>query len=147
MRCRDLMKRPLVTCLPTDTVRWCAQLMKDWNIGFVPVVDEDGRLVGVVTDRDLTLRVLADGAPKTTLVGDVMSKNLVTVHPDSDFVTAEETLSASKKSRVPLVDEEGVCRGVISLSDIAQAESRRRAAKVFRDVTRRETAATHLAAH
>jgi len=144
MRCRDLMKTPLVTCLPTDSVRWCAQLMKDWNIGFLPVVDDDGRLLGVLTDRDLTLRVLAEGAPQSTVAGAVMSTDVVSVHPDSDFVTAEETLSSARRSRVPLVDEKGICRGVVSLSDVAQAESRRRAGRVFQAVTRREATAAHI---
>lgn len=138
MRCRDLRKSPLVTCLPTDSVHWCAQLMKDWNVGFLPVVDGDGRIAGVLTDRDLTLRVLAAGAPPTTSAGDIMTKDVVSVHPDSDLTTAEETLAAARKTRVPLVDEKGICRGVISLADVAQTDSKRRAGRVLTAVTSRE---------
>ena len=144
MRCRDLMKTPLVTCLKTDSVRWCAQLMKDWNIGFLPVVDADGRVAGVLTDRDLTLRVLAEGMPAATEARTVMTKDVVSVHPDADFTTAEEALASARKSRVPLVDENGICRGVISLADVAQADSRRRAGRVVQAVTSREATPAHV---
>jgi len=144
MRCRDIMKMNLVTCMPTDSVRWCAQVMKDWNIGFLPVVDEERKLVGVLTDRDLAMRVIAAGLPLSTEAREVMTRAVATVSPDSDLVTAEETLAAARKSRVPLVDENGVCHGVISLADVAQAESRRRAGKILQEITRRETTPTSV---
>src|SRR3974390_1070507 len=63
---RDVMKKSVVTCREKDSLKHCADLMRDWKIGMLPVVDVHDRLVGVVTDRDLVVRGLAEGRPATT---------------------------------------------------------------------------------
>lgn len=139
MRCRDFIREPVLTCRPTDTVGRCAEIMRKENVGFLPVVDGAGKLAGVLTDRDLAIRVVADHLPFTTEVRFVMTLDVASVPENADLAVAEKTLADTRKSRVPLVNEDGVCTGVISLADIAQLDSRWRAGKVFQEVTRRES--------
>jgi CBS domain-containing protein len=138
MLCRELMKRDVARCMETLTVEACARMMKDNNIGFLPVVDTDKRVVGVITDRDLAVRVLAEGLQAETPVGNVMTRDVRICHPDDKLQEAEWKMSTTRKSRLVVADDDGHCVGVISLSDIAQADSRSRAGGVLRAVTRRE---------
>jgi CBS domain-containing protein len=136
MHCRDLMRLSVFVCNAHDTVTRCAQVMKERNIGFLPVVDAGSTLVGVITDRDLAVRVLAEGRGGDTSVGTVMSRALLVCSPDEELEAAEERMASHACSRLVVVDGEGRCLGVITIDDIAQAESRRRAGKVLQDVTR-----------
>lgn len=141
MLCREIMKADVARCLESMSVRACAEMMRDDNIGFLPVVDMEKQVVGVVTDRDLALRVLAADLPSDTPVGQVMTRDVRVCRPDDALETAEWKMSSTRKSRLVVADEEGRCVGVISLSDVAQADSRRRAGGVLRAVTRREAPA------
>ena len=138
MLCRELMKRDVARCTESLTVEACARMMNDNNIGFLPVVDADKRVVGVITDRDLAVRVLAEGLEPETPVGTVMTRDVRICHPDDKLQEAEWKMSTTRKSRLVVADDDGHCVGVISLSDIAQADSRTRAGGVLRAVTRRE---------
>jgi CBS domain-containing protein len=134
------MKTDVARCLETLSVQACAEMMRDNGIGFVPVVDADRQVVGVVTDRDLALRVLANDLPADTPVGQVMTCDVRICRSDDDLREAERKMSSARKSRLVVADEDGHCVGVISLSDVAQADSRR-AGGVLRAVTRREAPA------
>jgi CBS domain-containing protein len=138
MLCRDVMRRPVFSCGEKDTARRCAQIMQERGVGFVPVLDEGDRLVGVVTDRDLVLRLLAAGRPAETPVGAFMTRELIVCGAWETLTGAEDKMANGRKARLPVVDEAKRCLGVISLTDIAQAESRGRAGKILHDVTRRE---------
>ncbi len=138
MRCRDLMKREVARCTEDLTVEACARMMRDNNVGFLPVVDGERQVVGVITDRDLALRVVAEGRAPDTAVGQVMTRDVRICHPEDTLQDAERRMGALRKSRLVVADDEGRCVGVISLSDVAQADSRRRAGGVLKAVTRRE---------
>ena len=138
MLCKDVMKRNVVTCSEGDSLHWCAQLMRDWKIGFLPVVDSRKKLVGILTDRDLAVRGIAENRPAFTEVRVVMTKDPITCRPDDTLRLAEEKIVTARKSRIAIIDEAGHCVGVISLSDVAQAENRRRAGELLQAVTRRE---------
>jgi CBS domain-containing protein len=138
MLCRDLMRTDVARGTEALTVEACARMMKDNNIGFLPVVDADRRVVGVITDRDLAVRVLAEGLPPETPVGNVMTRDVRVCYPDDTLQEAERKMSATQKSRLVVADDDGHCVGVISLADIAQGDTRRRAGGVLRAVTRRE---------
>jgi CBS domain-containing protein len=139
MLCHEVMKTELVTCRENDTVSECARLMKKYNVGFVPVLDAEAKLAGVVTDRDLVLRALAAAAPSTVPVYSVMSLGVKFCLPSEDLWSAEDKMAAARVSRLAVVDGQGHCVGVISLSDIAEAESRARAGQLLYSVTRRQT--------
>ncbi len=139
MRCKDIMKRDVETCAANTPVRDVALRMRDRNIGFVPVCDGNDHVLGVVTDRDLCLRVLCDQRPYDAPVRDCMSsEELVTCRPDDDLVRAQQAMGAHRKSRILVVDDHGKLAGVISLSDIAQFEDASTAADTMRRVTDRE---------
>lgn len=139
MRCRDVMKPNVVQCRENESVHRSAFLMKSWRVGFLPVADREDRLVGVVTDRDLVLRVLAVEKPASTPVQAVMSRNPVVCRPDEELWLAEEKMIEGRKSRLPVVDADGRCVGVISLSDLGQAEPRPRAGELLQRIAGRES--------
>jgi CBS domain-containing protein len=138
MLCREIMQTNVARCAETLSVKACARMMRDNNIGFLPVVDEKDQVTGVVTDRDLALRVLADGLPADTGVGTVMTRDVRICRADDELDIAEWKMAETRKSRLVVTDDSGRCVGVISLSDVAQADSRSRAGSVLRAVTRRE---------
>lgn len=131
MRCRDVMRTDVVTCGRNEAVGTCARLMKQRRVGFLPVVDGDGRVAGVLTDRDLVLRLLAGDAGPDARACDVMTGGPVVCRPDDDLRTAEERMLAARISRVVVVDGRRRPVGIISLSDVAQAEGRARAGKLL----------------
>lgn len=140
MICGDVMRTAVFVCREEDSVASCALLMRDRAIGFVPVVDERGQVSGLVTDRDLSVRILAEKRDAETAVSAVMTRDVRVCHPEDDLLAAEAKMARTRKSRLVVVDGQGRCVGVISLSDIAQAESRTQAGNVLYAVTRREAA-------
>lgn len=121
-KCSDVMTRDLTCCLPNATVNLAAQSMKRHDIGSVPVVDgeETKRLLGIVTDRDLTLKVLATGLDaRQTRVEAVMTRKLVTCGVQDDLQTAMDAMSRSQLRRIPVVDSLGRLAGIIAQADIA----------------------------
>jgi CBS domain-containing protein len=135
MRCGDLMRMSVFVCHATDTVARCAEVMRDQNIGFLPVVDDGGRPIGIATDRDLVLRILAADRPAHSPVLEAMTCPVLSCHPDDTLRTAEARMVASGCSRIVVVDEVGRCVGVITLDDIAQAETLVEAGRVLQQVT------------
>jgi CBS domain-containing protein len=138
MRCQDMMKRDVQCVSPGDTVQNAAIRMRDENIGFLPVCDPNRQVLGTVTDRDLALRVLAEGLPATTRLAEVMTDEVIACRPEDDLRRAEELMARHRKSRIMCVSESGALAGVISLSDIARGEKPARAAQTMRDVSERE---------
>lgn len=121
-RCSDIMTEDLVCCTPGDSVTEVARLMKTEDIGPVLVIDGNNSktLVGIVTDRDLVLKVLADGLdPRTTQVNDVMSKKLVTCQADDDVEKAMSAMAQFQLRRIPVVGENMKLVGIISQADVA----------------------------
>lgn len=141
MKCKDVMLTLIFKCDETTTVCDCAQLMRDEQLGFVPVLDKQAAVVGVVTDRDLAVRVVAEKRPLTTPVKDIMSTGpFLSCLPDDDLHELELRMSQTKKARALVKASDGSLLGVISLSDIAQRErSAARTGKLLKEVTRRES--------
>jgi CBS domain-containing protein len=138
MQCKEAMKSPVKTCSQKTPVAECAKLMAEHNIGFIPVLDDQHKLAGVVTDRDLAVRVLGKDRSNQTPVSDVMTAQVVTCAPDDGLLFAEQQLRDARKSRIVVVDSNRNVAGVLSLSDIGRIEDPERAGQVLRSVTRRE---------
>ena len=138
MRCEEIMKRDVECVEPTKPVQDAARRMRDANIGFLPVCDPSRKVLGAITDRDIAVRIVADGRPPTTAVGDVMTREVIACRPDDDVRRAEQLMGRHHKSRMICTDEEGRLLGVISLSDIAQVEEASRASQTMKQVTERE---------
>ena len=121
-KCSDIMTKDVVTVSPEATIQEVAQLMKEADIGPILIVDnEQSRtLVGIMTDRDIVLKVIADGQdPKTTPVGEAMSKKLVTVRPEDDVDVAMKAMAQFQLRRIPVVGENMTLLGIISQADVA----------------------------
>lgn len=115
----DIMTTELVTCPADATVAEAARLMRDHDIGDVLVTgDDDRQLLGIVTDRDLVVRSLADGSSGNDLVGHLCSGDLCTVDAASDVRDAARIMAERALRRLPVVDE-GRLVGIVSLGDLA----------------------------
>jgi CBS domain-containing protein len=121
VKVQDVMTRNPRSISPTAPARAAAQIMKNEDVGFVPVVDENSRLVGVITDRDIAIRLVAEGREPDCSVAEVMSSgNIATLRPDEDVDRAMETMASEKVRRVPVVDERGSVVGVVAQADIVR---------------------------
>lgn len=121
MKAGELMTSEPACCTPEDTVQRAAELMQTCDCGCIPVVKNDGskRLIGVVTDRDLALRATARGKGPDTQVLEVMSTEVSTCRADDDLGTVEGIMAREQVRRVPVVDHQGCCVGMISQADLA----------------------------
>ena len=123
MKAQDIMSKNPATVTPGTRVRQAARLMKEQDIGIVPVVEEGGsnkRLVGLLTDRDIAIRLVAEGRdPDTVEVGEVMSGNPKTARPDDDVDKVMNLMGREQVRRVPIVDERGSLVGIVAQADVA----------------------------
>lgn len=146
MNCSKLMTSDPACCVLEDSVVTAAMLMKIHNIGSVPVVSDRNsmNLVGIVTDRDLTLRVVAEQRDYyRTKVSEVMSKDLVTCRASDDYDEVIEAMAKRQIRRVPVVDNEGRLVGIISQADVARSAAPGEVAEVVEQIS--EPASTHEA--
>lgn len=121
-KCRDIMTKDPVFCQASDSSVVAAKLMQKHNIGALPVVGDarKRKLVGIITDRDLAMRVVAQGrAPETTAVQDIMSHPVVTCSPDDEWQKAIELMERYQIKRIPVIDNAGEAVGIISQADLA----------------------------
>lgn len=112
------MQHPATTCAPTGRLTDAAQLMRRDHIGSLPVVDERGQLVGIVTDRDIVVRGVAEELPMDAPVEQVMSRNLVTVFGHDDAFAAATKMDRHECRRLAVVDHDGHLSGLVSLDDL-----------------------------
>ena len=123
MQVRDVMTKDPACVTPGATIREAAQLMQRENVGIVPVVEEKGtnRLLGVVTDRDIAIRVVAEGRDAGTRVSDVMSSSrLRTCTLDDDVDAVMEAMADEQLRRIPIVDDRGMLVGIVAQADIVR---------------------------
>ncbi|TMJ97175.1 MAG: CBS domain-containing protein [Actinobacteria bacterium] len=116
---RDVMTENVKSAEPSTSVREAARLMAGEDIGPVPVVEGE-RLVGIVTDRDLVVRVIAEGKdPDSTTVGEIVSADVVTVSPDQDLDEALKLLARHQVRRLPVVENDRLV-GIVAQADVAR---------------------------
>lgn len=121
-KCNEIMTKNPVCCVPGDTVEKVAELMKRNNVGSLPVVDDvkTGKLVGIVTDRDLTVKVTAQGLnAQSTRVEKVMTRKVVTCHADDDLQKAMDAMAEHQLRRIIVVDAANKVLGIIAQADVA----------------------------
>jgi CBS domain-containing protein len=120
MKAKELMTTDPACCTPESTVREAARLMREHDCGCIPVVEGDSkRLVGVLTDRDITCRCVAEGGNADTRVREIMSTDPQSCHPGDDVAAVEQIMMQARVRRVPVVDAQGNCVGMIAQADIA----------------------------
>ena len=134
-RCREIMTSSVTTANRQMTLQEVAVLMRDGDMGSLPIV-EAGKLVGMVTDRDIVVRAIAEGKDFTTQIGDVMTTEIFSVKPN-DFVFEAIRLMGDKQiRRVPVVEESGELAGIISMADIAlEMEDEREIAETLEEIS------------
>lgn len=135
MRCSDIMTRDVKTATREMTLRDAAAMMRDGDMGSVPVV-EDGRLVGILTDRDIVVRAIAEGKDAMTPISEAMTTEIFSVSPE-DFVFEAIRLMGDKQvRRVPVVGQAGELAGIIAIADIAlEMEDEREIAETLEEIS------------
>jgi len=121
-KCNEVMTKNPVCCLPSDTVSRVAELMKSKDIGPIPIIDsvQTKKLVGILTDRDLALKIVADGRnPKSTKAEEVMTREVVTCRAEDDLQNALDAMSGHKLRRIPVIDNNSRIVGIIAQADVA----------------------------
>ena len=132
---REIMTSNPSTVEADKTVVDAARIMKQEDAGVVPVT-ENGRLTGMVTDRDIAIRVVAEGRdPQSTSVREVASKDLVTVDPEQDLDEALRLMAKHQVRRLPVVEEDGRLVGVVAQADVARQGDDTQTGKVVQEIS------------
>ena len=119
MKLREVMTNPVIRIHPDESVSVAARMLTHYNIGILPVCGNDGRLQGLLTDRDIVTRCLASGrSPAATSVKDVMTSRVVSAQPDMDTAWAAGLMGSQQIRRLPVVENGKLC-GMVSLGDLA----------------------------
>jgi CBS domain-containing protein len=134
-RCREIMTRSVTTATREMSLQAVAALMRDGDMGSLPVV-ENGKLVGIITDRDIVVRAVAEGRDAATAIGEVMTTEIFAVRAE-DFVFAAIRLMGDKQvRRVPVVNENSELVGIIAMADVAlETEDEREIAETLEEIS------------
>lgn len=135
MKISELMTKNPATAMPSSGLQEVARMMRDCDCGAIPVV-ENNTVVGVITDRDITIRVVAENKNlQDVKVSDVMSKQVYTAKVSDDVREVANQMEKHKVRRVPVVDEQGKCVGIVSQADIALNTTDRTTADLVQKVS------------
>jgi CBS domain-containing protein len=135
-RVREVMTKNPRTCAADAAVIEAARLMKQEDVGSVPIV-EDGHLVGTLTDRDIVIRVIAEGRdPQSTKIRDVASHDLVTIDPDQDLDEALHLMAQHQVRRLPVVEEDGEVVGMLAQADVAREGDEQQVGETVEQISR-----------
>jgi len=133
---RDVMSSNVCSVDADKTVAYAAKMMRDEDVGLAPVVEGD-RLVGTLTDRDVALRVVAEGRdPESTSVREVASTDLVTIDPEQTLDEALRLMAQHQVRRLPVVEEDGRLVGVVAQADVAREGDDRRTGEVVEQISK-----------
>jgi CBS domain-containing protein len=141
MKIRQAMTPNPVTCIPSDTAQKAAQLMRDNNVGSLPVVsDHDSlRLLGMITDRDLCISFVADGLDSKSLtIERFISASPVTCREGENLDAAERAMQEHQIRRIPVIDGDGRCIGIVSQADMALKDKPDKVSKTVAEVSKPE---------
>jgi CBS domain-containing protein len=132
---RDIMTKDVQTVTPNTVLKDAAQIMKTRDFGSVPVV-EGRKAIGVITDRDIAIRGVAEGRdPASTKVSDVMTREVVAVHETDDLLEAERLMTDRQLRRLPVLNEQEELVGYLAMAKVARNESPEKAGKVIKGVS------------
>jgi CBS domain-containing protein len=138
--CSQLMTHDPVFCLASDTVDRAAQLMRQEDVGSLPVIEnyQTKKLLGIITDRDIALKVVAEKRDATsTRAQEVMTRNPVICRPDNDLQVALDAMAGHQVRRIPVVDDNNQIVGIISQSDVATRVSEpARTAELVKEISK-----------
>jgi CBS domain-containing protein len=134
-RCREIMTKNVRTATSEMTIAEVGAMMRDGDMGAVPVVDA-GKLIGIVTDRDIVVRIVAAGGDASTPVAQAMTAELFTVGPDDYVFEAIRLMGDKQVRRIPVVDDSGALAGIIAIADVAlETEDEREIAETLEEIS------------
>ena len=135
MRCSEIMTRDVKTATRDMPLREVAVMMREGDVGSVPVV-EGGKLVGILTDRDIVVRAIADGKDASAPVSDAMTAEIFSVKPDDFVFEAIRIMGDRQVRRIPVVADSGNLAGIIAIADIAlEMEDEREIAETLEEIS------------
>jgi CBS domain-containing protein len=136
MKARDIMTSNPQVVTASDSISRAAEIMRDTDVGIVPVVEDSGsmRLAGVVTDRDIAVRIVAEGRDGNVNVREIMSSGLKTVGPDDDVTRVTELMKTEQVRRIPVCEGEKLV-GIIAQADVAREGSDRKTGDVVQKIS------------
>ena len=149
MKVREAMTSNPVCCVPSDTAQKVARILRDSNVGSVPVVadQESRKLIGMITDRDLCCSVVAEGLdPKNVSIEKFVRTNPVTCRDGENLDKCERVMQEHQIRRIPVVDAEGACIGIISQADLALKDKPEKVSKTVAEISRPQTKSPPIAA-
>ena len=135
MQVREMMTENPTCCSPDSSIQDAARLMVKNDCGEIPVVGDRGQPAGVITDRDIACRAVAEGRSSETLVAEIMSSPAITVTPVTSIEDCCKTMEDNQIRRVLVVDDSGSCCGIVSQADIARNAPKEKTAELVRDVS------------
>jgi CBS domain-containing protein len=138
MRVEEVMTKDVAVCTPNTVIKDCANLMVKEDCGEIPIVEsnENKKLVGVITDRDITCRVVAKGIdPSNAKVEDYMTEKVFTVKKEDDLERSSQLMSEKQVRRLPVVDDNMNCIGIVSQAHIARHFSEEKAGELAKDLS------------
>jgi CBS domain-containing protein len=140
MTCAQVMTKDPACCVPTDSASRVAKIMKTEDVGSIPVCEsqQSRKLVGIVTDRDLALHVVAEGRDaNSTLAKDVMTRDPFTCLPEDDLQNALDAMEKQQVRRIPVLDRSGQLMGIIAQADIAtRSETPEKTAEIVEEISK-----------
>ena len=135
LRCSEIMTKNVRTAAPDTSLREVAALMRDGDMGAVPIVD-NGRLAGIVTDRDIVVRAISEGTSPDSPVADAMTADLWTVNPDDFAFEAVRLMGDKQVRRIPVINNDGSLAGIIAMADVAlEMEDEREIAETLEEIS------------
>lgn len=138
MQVQEIMTSNPTCCGPDASVQEAAKLMKDNSVGSIPVVNDAGEPVGIVTDRDICCGAVAQGKGTDTRVSDVMSKDVLTAAPDEDVESCCNKMEEKQVRRTVVTDDAGKCCGIVAQADVAREADGKETAELVQKVSRAE---------
>ena len=143
MKVSDAMTSQVATAAPTDTVRKVAQVMAHVETGAVPIVD-NGKVIGLVTDRDIVLRVVAEGRSFDSPISDAMSDGeIVSIKEDDVLADATAKMASHQIRRLVVLNDAGALTGILSLGDVAKDYGSKQVGKTLEDISEEPADAAH----
>ena len=138
MQVQEIMTSNPTCCGPDASVQEAAKLMDDKSVGSIPVVNDAGEPVGIVTDRDICCGAVAQGKGTDTRVSDVMSKDVLTAAPDEDVESCCNKMEEKQVRRTVVTDDAGKCCGIVAQADVAREADGKETPELVQEVSRPE---------
>ena len=132
---RDVMTQRPRTIEPSTPIVEAAKAMKSEDVGAIPIVEGD-RLVGMLTDRDIVIRLVAEGKDPSTKAGEIASRDLVTVDPDQSIDEVIRLMGEHQLRRIPVCEEDGRLAGIVAQADVARAGADKKTGEVVEQISR-----------